>query len=391
MTRDRLNKLLKNPSVGDVESITGLEEIVARYPFYPCGHILLTVQYRLMDHIRYEAQLRKTSVRVPDRSVLRSLVLSPSEVPMPGELEVVETNPNIQPGLVEKKLEVVHEENLRPSTEILPFIENKAAQERPDPREVIEQRLKELKVQEDRMRVLLSEETGLEKPIEVPIKSGTNETEPPKIAALGEAEHPHAITKPITSIEKSEPVLDNITANETEVLPEKADIKTSTFDNNVTGSPATEEKAEYKQRVIHGSEKMSFIDWIKSEKSPENPSQPKPRVIEPAIDYLGILSKETGTDSRAEIGNIKSSDLIDKFIQEEPRIVPAKSEFYSPGNMARKSAQVHEDLISETLARIYAQQGNIEKAISTYERLSLKLPEKKAYFASLIEKLRSNP
>ena len=57
--------------------------------------------------------------------------------------------------------------------------------------------------------------------------------------------------------------------------------------------------------------------------------------------------------------------------------------------MARKSAQDHEDLISETLARIYAQQGNIAKAITTYERLALKLPQKKAYFASLIEKLLS--
>ena len=80
-------------------------------------------------------------------------------------------------------------------------------------------------------------------------------------------------------------------------------------------------------------------------------------------------------------------ELLDKFIITQPRIVAQKSEFYSPGNMARKSAIEHEDLISETLARIYAQQGYIPKAIDAYKRLSLKSPEKSSYFAALIKEL----
>jgi hypothetical protein len=44
-------------------------------------------------------------------------------------------------------------------------------------------------------------------------------------------------------------------------------------------------------------------------------------------------------------------------------------------------------MISETLARIYAQQGNIPKAIDAYKRLSLKIPEKSSYFAALIKDL----
>ena len=85
---------------------------------------------------------------------------------------------------------------------------------------------------------------------------------------------------------------------------------------------------------------------------------------------------------------VPSRDLIDKFIREEPRITPSKSTFYSPANMAKKSVVEPEDLITETLANIYAQQGNFQKAIHFYEKLSLKFPEKSRYFAALIDELK---
>ncbi len=85
---------------------------------------------------------------------------------------------------------------------------------------------------------------------------------------------------------------------------------------------------------------------------------------------------------------VPAGDLIDKFIREEPRISPSKSTFYSPSNMAKKSILEPDDLVTETLANIYAQQGNFKKAISFYQKLSLKFPEKSRYFAALIEELK---
>ena len=59
--------------------------------------------------------------------------------------------------------------------------------------------------------------------------------------------------------------------------------------------------------------------------------------------------------------------------------------------MARLSVKENDDLVTETLANIYAQQGNTDKAISAYEKLALKYPEKRIYFANLIHKLGEEP
>ena len=47
------------------------------------------------------------------------------------------------------------------------------------------------------------------------------------------------------------------------------------------------------------------------------------------------------------------------------------------------------DFVTETLAQIYASQGYFSQAKEIYEKLILAYPEKSAYFAALIEKLKS--
>jgi hypothetical protein len=56
--------------------------------------------------------------------------------------------------------------------------------------------------------------------------------------------------------------------------------------------------------------------------------------------------------------------------------------------LAEKSVSENKDVISETLARLFVRQGYREKAIIMYERLILTFPEKSAYFAAEIDKLK---
>ncbi|MDZ7743524.1 MAG: hypothetical protein U5Q03_17740 [Bacteroidota bacterium] len=83
----------------------------------------------------------------------------------------------------------------------------------------------------------------------------------------------------------------------------------------------------------------------------------------------------------------KHASLIDKFIREEPSIKP-KQQFYDPVESSQKSITDEENIVSETLAKIYFDQGLYEKAIKIYTKLSLKFPEKSSYFAGQIKKIQ---
>lgn len=83
-------------------------------------------------------------------------------------------------------------------------------------------------------------------------------------------------------------------------------------------------------------------------------------------------------------------DIIDSFINSNPVIKRHKAEFFDADDFAEKSSQPQEEIISETLAMVYAQQGNFVKAIKIYEKLRLNYPEKSSYFAAQIKKLSNS-
>ncbi|RZK81761.1 MAG: hypothetical protein EOO92_04125 [Pedobacter sp.] len=83
----------------------------------------------------------------------------------------------------------------------------------------------------------------------------------------------------------------------------------------------------------------------------------------------------------------KGIDIIEKFIKNEPQIRVPKADEINNENKARKSAEDHNDMVTETLAKIYIEQMLYDKAIETYQKLSLKFPEKSRYFADLIQSI----
>jgi hypothetical protein len=80
----------------------------------------------------------------------------------------------------------------------------------------------------------------------------------------------------------------------------------------------------------------------------------------------------------------KKFDLIDKFIAERPKITPNENQ--SPPIDVKKASKIDaNELMTETLAKVYLEQEKYKKAIQAYRILSLKYPEKSGFFADLIK------
>jgi len=80
-------------------------------------------------------------------------------------------------------------------------------------------------------------------------------------------------------------------------------------------------------------------------------------------------------------------DLIEKFIQSEPKLDPRRDGEPNK-NLAKPYTQRPESMMTETLAKVYLQQKNYKKAIQAYEILILKNPEKSGFFADQIRAIK---
>ena len=119
------------------------------------------------------------------------------------------------------------------------------------------------------------------------------------------------------------------------------------------------------------SDTHSFSEWLKLTKA-------KP------IERSEEISK-AATEISAQEEKDRKFELIDKFIQERPKIIPVEiTQKAEQNNAAKTFTQPSDSLMTETLAKVYLQQKNYKKAIQAYKILILKNPEKSGFFADQI-------
>ena len=142
---------------------------------------------------------------------------------------------------------------------------------------------------------------------------------------------------------------------------------TQTLENELKiGSPL-----EFKSNETH-----SFAEWLKL-------SNFKP------IDRTETPIEKTKQDTDQKSDNSKKKRaLIDKFLSNNPKITPKKT-LKNNENLAKNNPKGDQELMTETLARIYLEQKNYKKAIQSYKILSLKYPEKNSFFADQIKKIKA--
>lgn len=206
-----------------------------------------------------------------------------------------------------------------------------------------------------------------------------------------------AFTATQTIVEAEETLEEVITEEETtnnDVVPEII----------VTETPkdATEETI-----TMTNEEANQIVDpFLFEEKNNEKPAPETIRVDAPLTfekgethsfsEWLKLASLEPIIRKEEKPKPLKKklieSSLIDNFLKNNPKISPIKKGAPSI-NFAAQNNIPTEDLMTETLAKVYLAQHNYKKAIQAYKILSLKNPEKSGLFADqirAIEKLQNN-
>jgi hypothetical protein len=379
MNKSLFTSFMRSPLALPAESTKMLEEVVKEFPYCQTAQLLFLKSLHLQNSIHYNSQLKVAAAFATDRSVLYHLITK-KEIPAlqtSSEKPVEKTaSRNDEQIVAELKLPPV-KEPVKPESETnVPPVK---VETKPQlgAQEILEARLRELnaekketpplaKIQADKIPspqpVIEQEKAALVKPVE---EEKVKDIPQKKIIPNPE---PGNLTEPIDTDDtlKTEKDLETLSDDYISTAID-ASMRIEIEIEEATPPSAQEQK---EPDIQHEDAELSFYAWLKkSNRSPEKAAQ--------------RVEDEQKSEERKQL----ETNLIDRFIKEEPKISKPKKEFYNPVNMARQSVVEDLDFVTETLAGIYAKQGNTAKAIRAYQTLSLKYPEKKLYFASLIEKL----
>lgn len=166
----------------------------------------------------------------------------------------------------------------------------------------------------------------------------------------------------------------------------------------------TEEKKEESEETLLTDKPLeftkndthSFSEWLKLTKA--RPIERSEKIFQKEETPSVSPEKKDSTQENIE----RKFELIDKFIQERPKINPVPSAGSSSETSHKEISKVggkdqvvphsqsSDSLMTETLARVYLQQKNYKKAIQAYKILILKNPEKSGFFADQIRAIEKS-
>jgi hypothetical protein len=159
--------------------------------------------------------------------------------------------------------------------------------------------------------------------------------------------------------------------------------------------PKEEENPSEDEGVVFSSERPE-VDVIIEQHAPYAGTQPADDDLLELVDDVEVEEPETRVketpareekESIIEEENPRGNRLILDFLREDPGPIRANKYTARNRDVSQASVREHDGFITDTLAKIYVKQGLYAKAIYAYEKLSLKYPEKSAYFAAQIEKI----
>jgi hypothetical protein len=171
---------------------------------------------------------------------------------------------------------------------------------------------------------------------------------------------PQFITIQKSTIDENLAKIDEINVIDSQTIEEIIVSKEFTQENDLNiGKPL----------IFENNETHSFREWLQLTH------------FEPINRDDNVIEEEFDEEKQ------KKNDLIEKFIESNPKIQPIRENVKPPVNI-NKSIEDTSHLMTETLAKVYLEQKKYQRAIQAYDILILKYPEKSSFFADQIEKIK---
>ena len=120
-------------------------------------------------------------------------------------------------------------------------------------------------------------------------------------------------------------------------------------------------------------------NWLHNEIIEEGDDKDDKKEKYSFLDWFDIINNDT---PRVD----EKFDLINEFIKTSPKI-KIKANYEAKSNF-KSETKIKDELITETLAKIYVKQEKFNKAIKAYDILSLKYPKKSSFFADQINNIK---
>jgi hypothetical protein len=332
MNKNQFIEHVKDPETLGKDTILPLMDLAAQFPYCSMIQVLLAMNLIKENHILFESQLKLSSCITFDRNLLRLHIARAGDLreksPLPDEYKEVKP----------VKQETMVPDDHAEAASVTPEIEHA--------------------------------------PVETP-------------AAANVEEEPVAKDEPKHEVifERAEVVTENQPENLDEVaedFPEAAEqtglasheVHETDETHSIPGkhSSISDEDITVEEDILDFRQGRQTIEELK-------------RIVEERIQQ--IEREKRGLPPLTTVP-VSKTEIIEQFIRNNPSITRPKAEFYNPVIHAQQSIVDQENIVSETLARIYFNQGHFDKAIIVYEKLSLKYPEKSSYFAALIQEAKKS-
>ena len=148
--------------------------------------------------------------------------------------------------------------------------------------------------------------------------------------------------------------------------------------------------SELKKTAISVYDRSWLYDWVnlpwEIKKHKEKFNQKDNSIKMNFIDWINYLEKNKSENKKSESIDEKFN-LIQTFLN-NPSKIEKEDSAKNIEDISIKTLTSENELMTETLAKIYLKQKKYIKAIEAYKILSLKYPEKNAFFADQIKKIK---